>query len=296
VLLIIAEAEHLKYTASWDTRREASVGAKDLFDAGNLSGAIAQLTEDVRSHPRELQSRIFLFELLCFAADFQRAQRQLDAIAQTSGEIKVEMGVLVYRQLLQAELARRAFFTGSAGQPKFLTEPPARAALHIQAVAKVRENQAKDAEDLIHQSSRLRRSLKGQADGKSFEDIRDCDDLLGTFLEVFLQTDYIWLPLENVKQIEIRPPRTLRDLLWCPARIELDRQPLGEVFLPVQYYGSSEHPDDLVKLGRMTEWKTLGEETSLGAGQRMFLIDDDERPLLEIRKIEFLNSSDRKFQ
>jgi type VI secretion system protein ImpE len=267
------------------------VGAKDLFDAGDLSGAIAQLTEDVRSHPRELQSRIFLFELLCFSADFQRAERQLDAIAQTSGEVKVEMGVLLYRQLLQAELARRAFFTGSARQPKFLSEPPAHAALHIEALAKVRENQANEAEDLIHESSRLRRSLKGQADGKSFEDIRDCDDLLGPFLEVFLQADYIWLPLENIKQIEIRPPRTLRDLIWIPARIELDRQPLGEIFLPVRYYGSSEHPDDLVKLGRMTEWKTVGQETSLGAGQRMFFIDDDERPLLEVRKIELAISS-----
>ena len=51
----------------------------------------------MKSDPRDLKSRIFLFELFCFAGEFQRAQRQLDAVAQTSGDVKIEMGAQAYR-------------------------------------------------------------------------------------------------------------------------------------------------------------------------------------------------------
>jgi protein involved in temperature-dependent protein secretion len=37
----------------------------------------------------------------------------------------------------------------------------------------------------------------------------------------------------------------------------------------------------------MTVWENVGEETNLGKGQRTFLIDGDERSLLEIRNVEF---------
>jgi type VI secretion system protein ImpE len=87
------------------------MGAKELFDAGNLSGAIEQITQDVKSNPRDVKSRIFLFELLNFAAELQRAERQLDAVAQTSGEVKVEMGVQLYRGVLQAAPLTQAHAT-----------------------------------------------------------------------------------------------------------------------------------------------------------------------------------------
>jgi type VI secretion system protein ImpE len=262
------------------------MGAKELFDAGNLQEAIAQLSQDVKARPQDLRSRIFLFELLCFTADFQRATRQLDALAQISGEVKVEMGVQIYRHVLQAESARGAFFNGER-QPKFLSEPPPYTLLHVDAVKRLKENRLDEVERLLNESRRVREPLKGQVDGSQFADLTDCDDLLGPFLEVLVHSDYVWLPFERISQIEIQPPRTLRDLLWIPANVALDDQPLGEVFLPVLYYGSSEHPDDQVKLGRRTDWKSVGEEVFLGMGQRMLLIDGAERSLLEIRKIEF---------
>jgi type VI secretion system protein ImpE len=261
--------------------------AKELFDSGDLRGAIDQLTQTVRANPRESRSRIFLFELLCFAAEFDRAGRQLDAIAQMSENVQVEMGVQVYRNLLQAEIARRAFFSGKTLQPKFISEAPAYASLHLQAAAKLRENQAQDFENLLDESSDLREPLMGQIDGNPFNDLKDADDLLGPFLEVLFQTDYVWLPFEQIKQIEIQVPQTLRDLIWTPAKITLRNEISGDAFVPALYYGSAEHPDDRVKLGRMTDWKKIGEGTYLGVGQRMLLMDDTEQALLQIRKIKF---------
>ena len=44
--------------------------AKQLFDNGDLQGAISQLTADVKTNPLDLRNRIFPFELLCFMGDF----------------------------------------------------------------------------------------------------------------------------------------------------------------------------------------------------------------------------------
>jgi type VI secretion system protein ImpE len=242
----------------------------------------------VKANPRELKSRIFLFELLCFAGEFQRADRQLDAIAQTSGDIKVEIGVQAYRSALQAEAARNAFFTGAQRAPKFFAEPPVYTALHVDATAKLRENQAEPLEKLLQESERSRSAVKGLNNGRPFEDFKDGDDLICPFLEVFFQSDYFWLPFEQIKSMEIQQPNTLRDLLWIPVKVELCDRPLGNVLVPVLYYGSHRDPNDLIKLGRMTDWKSIGNETLLGSGQRTFFADENECPLLEIRKIEFI--------
>lgn len=267
------------------------MGAKELFDAGNLSGAVEQLTQDVKSNPREQKSRIFLFELLCFAGEFQRAERQLDAIAQTSGDVKVEMGAQAYRSALQAETGRRGFFTGAHRTPKFFSDPPAYAALHMDAIAKLRENKVEQLEQLLEESRHMQSPVKGSNDGKPFEGFRDGDDLISPFLEVFFQSDYYWLPFEQIKRLEIQPPSTLRDLLWTPVIVESREKVVGNIFVPTLYYGSHEHADDLVKLGRMTDWKSIGNEVLLGLGQRTFFADDSEYPLLEIRKIEFTTES-----
>ena len=70
--------------------------------------------------------------------------------------------------------------------------------------------------------------------------------------------------------------------------MELQDRPLGDIFIPALYYRSHTHPEDLVKLGRMTAWNSIGENLLLGAGQRTFFADETECPLLEIRKVEFV--------
>jgi type VI secretion system protein ImpE len=260
--------------------------AKELFEAGKLSEAIEQLNQDIKANPRDSHSRIFLFELLCFSGDLQRAERQLDTIAQLSGDINVEIGTQAYKNLLEAEKSRARFFK-VGGQPKFLSEAPPYTHMHLEAITELRENRPARIDKLLEESETSRSKVSGNADGKPFSEFRDCDDLLAPFLEVALQKEYVWLPFENIKTIEIAAPKRLRDLIWISAKIETCDGLLGEVFLPTLYYGSSEQPDDNLKLGRMTDWKTIGEETLLGAGQRMFLIDDTEHPILEIRKIEF---------
>jgi type VI secretion system protein ImpE len=258
--------------------------AKELLDAGRLLEAIEQLNQDVRSHPTDSRLRIFLFELLCFAGDYQRAARQLDVIGQQ--EATAEVGVQVYRNVLAAESARRRLFSEGL-RPNFLFDAPPYVHLHCDAVNRLREGNPAEAVALLGQSDSSRPRLKGRIEGQPFDDFRDADDLIAPFLEVIVHNTYIWLPFEQIKHLTISVPKRLRDLLWIPATLESHYGPVGEVFLPVLYVDSSQHADDQVKLGRMTDWRAVAEGLTQGVGQHLFFIDGQDRGMLEIRGIEF---------
>lgn len=258
--------------------------AKELLDAGDLSAAIEQLNQAVRSHPTDSHLRTFLFELLCFAGDYQRAERQLDVIGQQ--EATAEVGVQVYRNVLVAETARRRLFAAGL-RPSFLFDPPPYVRLHLEAANRLREGNPTEAVALLEESDSSRPRLKGRVEGQPFLDFRDGDDLMAPFLEVIVHNAYIWLPFEQIKRLNISAPKRLRDLLWIPAALESHHGPVGEVFLPVLYAGSSEHADDQVKLGRMTDWQAVAEGLALGVGQHLFFIDGQDRGMLEVRDIEF---------
>jgi len=260
------------------------VKAKELLDTGQLSAAIAQLNQDVRSQPTDSHLRTFLFELLCFAGDFTRAERQLDVIAQQ--EATPEAGVQVYRNVLEAERARQRLFSEGL-RPNFLFEPPSYVHLHLKAVNRLREANYTEVGALLEESASSRSHFKGRLDGDPFHDFRDGDDLLAPVLEVIVHNTYVWLPFEQIKRLMIPTPKRLRDLLWIPAMLESHHGPVGEVFLPVLYAGSSEHADDQVKLGRMTDWQGVTDELAFGLGQHLFFIDGQDRGLLEVRELEF---------
>ncbi|HXG18252.1 MAG TPA: type VI secretion system accessory protein TagJ [Methylomirabilota bacterium] len=258
--------------------------AKELLDAGRLSAAIEQLNKDVKAHPTDARLRTFLFELLCFAGDYQRADRQLEVISHQS--TSAEIGVQLYRNILVAEKARRRFFSEGL-RPHFLLAPPPYAHLHLEAVNRCRENSPAEARSLLEESAGLRPTLSGCLDGQPFSDLQESDDVLAPFLEVVIHDRYTWLPFAQIKRIQLAPPKRLRDLLWAQASVEMVDGPTGEVFIPVLYAESSAHSDDQVRLGRMTDWQPLGEGLARGMGQRLLLVDDEERAILEIRDIEF---------
>jgi type VI secretion system protein ImpE len=63
--------------------------------------------------------------------------------------------------------------------------------------------------------------------------------------------------------------------------------PDGEVFLPALYAGASAESDNRLRLGRMTEWRGDDNEPVRGAGQRIFWVGGEERPILEIKTLSF---------
>jgi type VI secretion system protein ImpE len=90
-------------------------------------------------------------------------------------------------------------------------------------------------------------------------------------------------------------PKRLRDLLWAPAVLrtgpEFHGFNLGPVLLPVLSPFSWRHSDPQVRLGRLSVW----EESEAGEhpfGQKMWLVDGEEVPLLDLRNLEFPSLED----
>ncbi len=259
--------------------------AHELLQAGQLSAAIARVTEEVRAKPSDTRGRTFLFELLCFSGDLDRAAKQLDVIGQESADS--ELAVQRYRGVLQAEKVRRRVFCEGL-RPELIPETPVYAELHFRALNCIREGQGEEGRKFLEEAEAARPARPGRLNGETiFEDFKDCDDLVGPFVEAIIDGEYRWIPWEAVTLVAMEAPKHSRDLIWMPARLELRTGAVGEVFLPVLYANSYLHPDERVKLGRATEWRSDVEGVALAAGQRLFAVGDNDFPMLEVRQIGF---------
>jgi type VI secretion system protein ImpE len=227
--------------------------ATDLFAAGRLQPAIEALAEELRDNPGNAQLRTSLFELLCFAGNWDWAEKQLYALS--GNERGHRVGTLLYLAAIRAERKRHQMFE--------------------------KKDFPRDAGN---------RAGAGTCNGQKFSSLRDTDSRIGDHLEVIAGETYLWIPFAHLASLEIPPPRRARDLLWAPAAIRrgaaFQGANLGEVLLPVLSPFSWRHPRDEVRLGRMTIWETLEDGYERPYGQKMLLVDGEEIPILEIRKLE----------
>ncbi len=138
-------------------------------------------------------------------------------------------------------------------------------------------------------------TIKGTLNGNAFQSIEDGEPNIGTRLELYAAGAYLWIPLQHIVSIEMEAPKRLRDLLWIPALVKtgpaFKGTELGEVLIPALCPLSFEDPDPNVKLGRLTEWRQK-DKLAVPVGQKCFLVDDEEIPILEIRKIEFAQAEE----
>ena len=229
--------------------------ARALFQAGRLDEAIEALGVELRDNPADVQRRTFLFELLCFAGKFDRAEKQLDVLAK--GGSQAALGALLYRTALHAERTRQEMF--AIGELPTTGGPPPR-------------------------------PVSGTLNGTPFSSLTDADPRVGARLEVFAAGQYTWLPLEQLASIEMEQPKQLRDLMWAPVVVkpgeDFSALDIGEIMLPVLAPLSWQHPDGAVRLGRVTEWRELRDGAEAPVGQKLLLVDGEEFPILEVRRLE----------
>ena len=227
--------------------------AQALFKEGELAEAIASLNVDIRKAPTDVQRRTFLFELLCFAGEFDRARKQLSILAQSDPEASAS--IMSYQQIVQREAERHEMFAKGS-----LPESPAPP-----------------------------RPVRGSLNGQPFEALEDGDPRVGARLEAFVGGQYQWIPFEHLASVTMEPPKRARDLIWITASViggeTLGGTDFGDVLLPALTPLAYRHPDQLVRLGRVTEWTELEDGTEAPVGQKMLLVDGDDIPLLEVREL-----------
>lgn len=230
--------------------------AQTLLKAGKLTAAVSALTAYLRDNPADLKNRTFLFELLCFTGDFDRAEKQLN-IVQLEGNKESMLGSLLYTSALRAEKIRQEMF-----ETKTFPQPTGKPAGPV----------------------------RGKLNGKEFNSLEDADSRIGAKLEVFAAGDYLWISYHDIAAIKMEEPKKLRDLFWAPARLTTGptfrSRELGEILLPAIAPLSWQHESDDVRLGRTTEFCEDEAGDTAPYGSKTLLVDGEEIALLDIRELE----------
>src|SRR5947207_10407643 len=143
---------------------------RELCQAGRLDEAVQALGAEVRDNPTDARRRTFLFELLCFQGQWDRAEKHLHLLADSSKES--QLGAVLYFSALHGERTRHDLFAKK--------EYP-----HTPAAGNERG---------------------GTIDGRPFETIEDADPRVGPRLELFAAGAYLWIPFEHIEAIEIQEP------------------------------------------------------------------------------------------
>jgi type VI secretion system protein ImpE len=259
------------------------VNAKECYEAGRLNDALAASLQEVKAAPADKGRRALLCELACFVGDLERADKQLDLLADQDPQ--AALGVSLFRQLIRAEQARQQFF--SEGRlPEFVAEPTPALRAHLEASILLRDGKPGEAAKLLAAAEAERPKVAGVCDGRPFADLRDLDDLLAPVFEVLTSNGkYYWIPMGRVESVEFRPPQRMRDLLWRRAHMIVRDGPDGEVYLPALYPGSHQSPEDALRLGRATDWTGGGGAPVRGLGLRTYLVGDEARTILEVKEL-----------
>lgn len=259
--------------------------AHDHLALGQVDRAMEEAAAAVRNRPMDLDARLLLLDLYCLNARWDRAANQLDVLE--SLENFSQAGLASYRVLIEAERARASFAETGDPAPRWIVEPPSWAADHLAALERLREGDPEGARVLALRSEEARPTLRGTMGDLAFEGFRDLDDTLGPFLEVVTQQGLSYAPWEDVRFLDVAPPRIVRDLLWAPARLALNQGPIGKVYLPALYLGTAAAPEGALRLGRETRWRDLGAGLLAGVGLKMFLYGDESLTLFELRELTF---------
>jgi type VI secretion system protein ImpE len=262
--------------------------AKLQLDAGNLTAAVESALKLVKTNPTSDTARTFLFELCCFSGEWDRADKQLDAIGHR--DANAMMGSLIYRQNLKVERDRLNLFE-KGSRPEHAMPLPDYVQDLLKANDLFREGDTAEARSLLDKVEEDRPAFPCKVDGESFSDIRDYNDLTMCVFEIILKDTYVWVPFEQVNKIEFLDRKSLRDVFWLQAKVDLVNGMEGEMFLPSLYAGSFRNQDDKIRLGRAVDWRDAGDDIYVGEGTRLFWMDGSERSIMDIKTIEF--ESDR---
>ncbi|HQS97363.1 MAG: virulence protein SciE type [Novosphingobium sp. 17-62-19] len=264
-----------------------------LLRDGDLDGARAALVDIVRTRPGDDKARMFLFQLLCVTGEWDKARKQLQALAQVADN--AQMLAATYNQAIDAELLRADVFAGKADMPVLVgmggwVEGVAQA-ISLGAKGQLAEAAGLRDEAFEQAPDTLGTLETASAEAQSFDWIADADTRFGPSFEAIVAGRYGLVPFDAVVSIKSEGPQDLRDTVWYPVQLALKSGQSIAAFLPARYPGSEAATSAAIRLGRQTEWAELGNGDAaleVGLGQRLWsLSDGEDTGLLDLRKLTF---------
>lgn len=260
---------------------------EDCLKLGNLDESLRLLQDRIKKQPSNPQDRVFLFQLLSVMGQWDRALTQLKVVKELD-DSSIAM-VLMYHQVIACERIREQVFLGQK-EPMIIGEPKQWIALMIQALRLAAEEKYEASQALRMQAFEEAPSLGGTINNESFAWLADSDARIGPVIEAIIDGRYIWTSLENLHSIVIEEPVDLRDVVWLPTHFTWQNGGENYGLIPARYPRSYQ-TDPLLALSRKTVWQEFPHDLSIGYGQKMWITDQSEYPLLETRTIDIKSAS-----
>jgi type VI secretion system protein ImpE len=268
---------------------------REWSHAESLSEALGRAEAAVRAEPQDPPSRWLLFELLCVLGQWERALKQLQTWAGLSKDFDSTAHVM--RGLIRAEHQRMEVFAGHA-EPATVTAPDTQAPVWMSGLAEAltlageREQPGIEASDLargtaLSQAPDTAGSSNGQA---TFAWITDSDTRLGPICEVILAGAYRWLAFADLASVTKVAPGGLLDLVWSQVDLVLRDGTSLKGYMPMRYPVHAGDRDALL-LSRETVWSDVGRTGVHARGQKMWMTDAGDMPLLDVRICEFSHAA-----
>ena len=256
--------------------------AEDRLKGGDLDGALAELTAQVRRAPSDARLRVFLFQLLCLRGEWLRALAQLRTCATL--DPAAETMARAYREAIACEIWREQVFAGRKS-PGTVGEPAPWTAWLVEAL-RLDPTDASAAEALRAKAFEAAAASSGTLDGAAFQWIADADPRLGPVLEIVVDGRYVWAPFSAIAALKAEPPADLRDRVWTPVTVTWAAGGETVGLVPTRYApapGATPSPEQL--LGAATGWHMQGERVVCGLGQRLLVTDAAEIALMDLRAL-----------
>jgi len=252
----------------------------ELFQEARLTEAILVQQQIVKARPDDVVERFLLCDFLAFARDMAGIQHHLKVLRDAPEDIREYLDQ--WEGILLAEEARH-----QGEYPDFLIDQPEHAHKRAQARDRLSSGQVEFALDALDEADELAPWLEGHVDGREFEGWRDSDDLLGPILEVFYVDRYVWFSTEQIRKLRLEDANSLRDTLYRPATLWLigGSESGWDVLVPTLYVGSSNHPDEGIRMGAGVDWIEV-EGVMRGVGERTFLFGEEELGISEFKQVE----------
>ncbi|WDE03286.1 tetratricopeptide repeat protein [Thalassomonas viridans] len=261
---------------------------KNMIQQGRLSEAIALIEGELRDDPLNLDLKSTLVELLCIQGELERAEQLINVMVQKHPDLVV--GAANLRLLIRAAQQRQDFLQGQ-GVPNLFSERDEYLEAFMTLNLEINQGQAGEAlQQVCQQLEQCRPDARVKINDSPRKIVRDLDDTLGGFIEVFGTDGKFYVAqLAEVEYIHFKPATSLLEQVWRRVDLSIKNGPSGEAYLPLVYGGSI---TDRQKLGRETDWQQLAPEAAKGVGQKMWFVDDQAMPISEVQHISSLALED----
>ncbi|WP_105640197.1 type VI secretion system accessory protein TagJ [Cronobacter dublinensis] len=239
----------------------AEITLKELLNTASFETRLAEATACVKAQPDNSAARELLFKFYCIEGDWNKALAQLETLKQLDPEYTKR--VELYKSLVMSEILRARVLAGDIAPAGLEAQMPEWVALLHEA------NQRYAAGD----------------DVASFSWIADSDERLGPVCELICAGGYRWVPFAALRELSVRRPVDLLDLLWLPASVTLESGQF-QGYIPARYPLTPDATQE-TKLGSLTDWQHVSDSLWLGRGRKMLITDNAEYALPALQTLRF---------